>query len=95
MVAILERESYRDQSTQSTTARPQVGDSCSEMEKTDSTGIEIPGLGMATTSNTSVHVLKSVVCRSSQEMADTRLWNFTNRIDQAKTESSINELVIG
>ena len=45
--------------------------------KTDSAGNEIPGFDTATTSGTSVHALKSVVCRSSQEAAYTRLWNFT------------------
>ena len=45
--------------------------------KTDSAGIKIPGLDMATTSSTCVHALKKRRLQIKQEMAYTRPWNFT------------------
>ena len=74
----------------STHHRPsQVDGQLQQAGNTNSAGIEIPGLDMATTSSTFVHALKSVVCRSSQEASYARLWNFTLFLNKVYSKMSL------
>ena len=69
--AALEREGSRDQSTQPTTARSKSGAVAA------SWNLRYLGLIWLQHQAPLYTPLKSVVCRSSQEAAYTRLWNFT------------------